>query len=582
MLPLLIAEQLRRHLGACRADVRIPLLRIRVPAKLDELERATTLQAVDGVEPAQSPLEQRIRSQIQLACGAINFEAPGDHEQARLASKRNRKLPEPALLVQELLTQYRDGIVFRVLRGLPASTLVRWERMLRLAVADTHGPERNVSPEFASRLMSMLERQLESRNRLRNEPRARVAVMTALLSHYEAGISVHSIDDFLERYLDPVSLTEIDSAFADARGRIVVDETISESPPQACDVVLSEPSTVAVPTVLPFIVTGVLSRCGVLDTLAVALHAAAAPDDAACFAVAIAYKVGAPPLRGWRRDPATKTLAAAMTGTGEVPTNAHMASFLDRFDETAGVLVATRAARRAKERKDALWLLLDRKAVRGTDVWTLVDVADGRPVAWLRDERACLDFMQSCGNILLLINRPAAKAKVLERLHERDIAWITNTSPDAANRWSRPSAALRLWTNKPDVLCPIAATTVGAFTQRIADSALTQAAFLEQRPLLLPADRYQLRDAELELSSVIASACGEVAARLWADEAHVEPLLTIQRFGDLDGTVKFEDDRVLVTPALGKRYMDLHRNDFFRDVTNVPWLDGRVLQFGGL
>ena len=58
--------------------------------------------------------------------------------------------------------------------------------------------------------------------------------------------------------------------------------------------------------------------------------------------------------------------------------------------------------------------------------------------------------------------------------------------------------------------------------------------------------------------------------------------MTLERLGDLDGSVRFEDERVFVTPALGKRYMDLYRNDFFTDVAGVPWLDGRVLQFGGL
>ena len=254
-----------------------------------------------------------------------------------------------------------------------------------------------------------------------------------------------------------------------------------------------------------------------------------------------------------------------------------MASFLDRFDGTAGVLAATQAARGTTENAT---LLIDKTTIRGIETWALVDVNDSRPLAWHTSEAACLDFLGSFVAARVFVHETAYAPGLFPRLDRLKVPWITNRRPDDSPSM-RPLHGLRLWSNDPNAFEPISATSA-AFGRRIADSALLQEAFLNARPLLLPAENYPLHPAELELSALIAAACGEIAACLWNDEAYVDPLMTLERFGDLDGVVRFEDDRIVVTPALGKRYMDLYRNGYFADVVDVPWLAGRVLQFGGL
>jgi hypothetical protein len=580
MLPLLIANQLRHYIGTRQGSLRIPSLRIRVPATLDELEGATMLQAVHGMQPAQTPLEQRIRRQVEQAIRVLGVERTDDDRRPTAGSARRDQQPDPAVFVEQLLTQFRGGFLFKVLRSWPVPALEGWERMLRLAVADARGPERALSPESTALLLAMLERQFDFRSPLPNSSRTRVALMTALLARYEAGIALRSIDAFVERYLGTAppeaSSRSQPLRAADRAARMPVPPPVHRS-----ETVFAGQREVAVSTVLPFVLTGVLSRSGVLETLTAALNAVEASDDMDCFAAAVAFKVGTRPLRGWRRDEATKTAAAAMSGSGKVPANARIASFLRRFDSTVGVLASTNAARRAAVQTRDIRLLLDRRPVRGVDTWMLIDIADGRPVAWATSESACLDMLACCGNVRLLVNEPACRAALLDELDRRQTPWITNLRPDTARRCDRPSPALQLWTNRPGAFEPLSVTSA-AFGRRVTDAALVQDAFLTDRPLLLPADNFRIYDAELELSALVAAACGDIAAKLWDDEDYVEPLMTLERLGDLDGSVRFEDERVFVTPALGKRYMDLYRNDFFTDVAGVPWLDGRVLQFGGL
>jgi len=57
-----------------------------------------------------------------------------------------------------------------------------------------------------------------------------------------------------------------------------------------------------VASALPFLLLGPLSEMGYLKTLAATMDAANASNLLPLFATALAYKVLAPPARGWRRD----------------------------------------------------------------------------------------------------------------------------------------------------------------------------------------------------------------------------------------------------------------------------------------
>ena len=65
---------------------------------------------------------------------------------------------------------------------------------------------------------------------------------------------------------------------------------------------------------LPFLMLGPLSRLGYLKALTAVLAASNSTDAAPIFATALAYKVAAPPARGWRRDEKAITTASLFAG----------------------------------------------------------------------------------------------------------------------------------------------------------------------------------------------------------------------------------------------------------------------------
>src|SRR5262249_22921139 len=86
-------------------------------------------------------------------------------------------------------------------------------------------------------------------------------------------------------------------------------------------------------------------------------------------------------------------------------------------------------------------------------------------------------------------------------------------------------------------------------------------------------------DRSLTLAAAVA--LGTIAWTLWRARELVAPHLTLARFRDLDARVRFTRDVVRVHLPLGRRYLDLHAHGLLDDVPDVPWFDGRVLQFSG-
>ena len=74
-------------------------------------------------------------------------------------------------------------------------------------------------------------------------------------------------------------------------------------------------------------------------------------------------------------------------------------------------------------------------------------------------------------------------------------------------------------------------------------------------------------------------ALGTIAWMLWRTREAVDPLLALSRFEDLDARVRFSARAVRVAVPLGRRYRDLYDAGLMTDVRDVPWLDGRTLEF---
>jgi len=89
--------------------------------------------------------------------------------------------------------------------------------------------------------------------------------------------------------------------------------------------------------------------------------------------------------------------------------------------------------------------------------------------------------------------------------------------------------------------------------------------------------------AALDETAALAAAMGLglLAWSLWREREPVDPLLALQRLGDLDGTARLTTDALEVRPAVGRRYLDLKAHGLLADIRSVPWLGGRIVRFAG-
>jgi hypothetical protein len=102
---------------------------------------------------------------------------------------------------------------------------------------------------------------------------------------------------------------------------------------------------------------------------------------------------------------------------------------------------------------------------------------------------------------------------------------------------------------------------------------------LELRKAVAPGDGGAL---ETSLALAAGVALADLSWSLWREPTgDTDPLLAIERFGDLSAVVRFTSDEILVKLPLGKRSMDLSRHRRLDDVHGVPWLGGRIVRFSG-
>ena len=180
-----------------------------------------------------------------------------------------------------------------------------------------------------------------------------------------------------------------------------------------------QPRREAVPveSVLPFIVTGILSRRNYFDGLRAALVCSGLLEQAVCFAAALAYKLSPPPNRGWDRSPATRRLAAAMCGLDEPPDNSAMDGFLRRLSTVcapldASLWVGDRAVRTQPG------ILVD-KLDGGR--WAVVDIASSQPLGWCTDPEDVLRVGDLLTDRLWWLALGAAESDVPEALARRGV-----------------------------------------------------------------------------------------------------------------------------------------------------------------
>ena len=571
-LPAWLMQMLAEQLADCAPDVTIQRLHLRIPLQLSELRDLPSHNPAATDAPPQTELAQRVRGQLAAALRDIPRVPPEARQRLppRAEEAAREELP-PTAVLELLIAWQRANELPRMLAAVDFATLQVWARAVLEEL--TH------AIRFGALADHEVSQRVASLELLLTAARPAPDLLAAELAHFIAGLAASPAESATvpppRDVVAPRAPVHDEPAATDAPVPARQRQTTHPAKRRrSLPALQARREPVAVESVLPFIVTGVLARRKYLDGLAAALACTDSLDQAGCFAAALAYKLSAPPNRGWDRSVATRRLAAAMCGLDEPPTNPEMDRFLRTLSTTSRTLDASLwpASRAARRQPGILVEKLD------AQTWAALDIASAQPLGW----------SASCGELLRLddllpgrlwwLAPGAADSEFAEAMRSRGLRGVAQGARPRAAGWL--SAGHSLSTNEPTL------RRHGALLRKTFDEAhavltSTHAELIELRPLVLPARGPTRTVAEFSITLALCSALGEIADTLWRGREPAHPLLAMQRFVDLSGTVSFEEARVMVRPALGRRFMDLSQHGLLRDITAVPWWPGRRVEFAG-
>jgi hypothetical protein len=343
---------------------------------------------------------------------------------------------------------------------------------------------------------------------------------------------------------------------------------------------------------VPFLLLGPLSRIGYLSALAAAFSAATLSNALPLLATALAYKVLAPPSRGWLRTQRTLDAAAVFAllpqpatddrlevlarrlSTQLSPLNGLLATtLLQGHRSNSALLLSSGASPRSPAAPLSPGALLSPGPFSSRLLLSDLDgsflIAAGQDV-WPSLQR----MLQS----IVLVSPEAASSDLLARLDRIGIRFVTPVRP----RGSAPLRALpgrpgeRWWTNDP--LTPAPRLVKAAHELESATQLATDCwqAFGIDRPAI---PRSCAVEFDRALTLAVTTALGSIAWELWHKRETTSPQLALQRFQDLSARIRIDAKAVHVHLPLGRRFWDLLEKDLLNDVRDVPWLGGRVLTF---
>ena len=336
------------------------------------------------------------------------------------------------------------------------------------------------------------------------------------------------------------------------------------------------PTEIDIESALAFLLLGPLHRIGYLDAIPSALEAAGLADSSYLLATALASTVHGPaPLgpRGLPSDQAT----AAFAGVPESVSDAAMVNFARHAEPALVILNAVLARSLTAGHTPGQPLLLTAAPARNGGGLIVADREGIFPVLWIDRPDQAVDAWRASSSPFILVGSSAATPQALTALAAVGIRFIVNVPPTHQERWRR-LIPYRLWTN--DETSPV---------QQLASQALRMPDTIERLDEvvrhLAGAWSVMPRAADSPLARgmtlATAVALGTIAWTLWKDREPPDPLLALERFGDLSARVRIEADRVQVRLPLGRRSADLREHGFLTDIPRVPWLAGRFVEFTG-
>jgi hypothetical protein len=326
-----------------------------------------------------------------------------------------------------------------------------------------------------------------------------------------------------------------------------------------------------VESALPFLLLGPLARVGCLDVIAAAFEAAHAVQDLPLFGISLAYKVLAPPARGWLRSPATIASAAAFGLMPEMPPDAMLFTMVRRVDVSP--LDAVIATTLLEGHQPGTPMLL---AASGSRL-ALFDPDGAFPIGIASDIEPLLGNLSCLLHEIVLVPASAASPKVLAALDAAHISFLTDAPPSHGETWrlvrGRPAET---WWSNDSLSAEERLAALGRRLTPASESAQDFSDAFSVRPSLL---RSMHENYENTLVLVAGLALGSIAWNLWRDREPTAPQLALMRFQDLGARIRVDEASVRVSLPLGRRFGDLHDHGFLNDVSGVPWFGGRLLSF---
>ena len=337
------------------------------------------------------------------------------------------------------------------------------------------------------------------------------------------------------------------------------------------------PSETSVESVLPFLLLNPLEKAGYLKVLAVAFGAAELDELFGAFAAAFAYKVLPAPLKGWQRSTATQQAAAAFAGsTGAVPSQDihQLASHSREFTSALSSQLASELLQDAVGRNS---LFLRKMDSEEAPIY-LGDAKGNFPIALLSSSGDIRQLLMQWEAPTLIVDSSLSDPDFLGELGEGGIQFLIAGLPTRGEN-------LRVIKNKSGD--PFSTNDYGTSSKKLVRMAeqlrdcqqATEQFWIEIADRRLAAPLAKTGDFENALTLAVGVAMAQLAWDLWQDQEETHPLLTLRRFGDFSGTVRFTSKNVHVTVPLGKRAWDLAAHGYLNEIRNVPWLGNRSLTF---
>jgi hypothetical protein len=570
-LPGLLAAELERQWpeGAegevsspLRLDVRVSLGELRqwarrVAREGGAAEAAPSHAAGGGPAPDGDALTAALRRALVAARPAERVAGAVPHVTESPAHTPTHDARARAAALLNVLVAWRAaGTLEATLLALPEPALAAWHRALLECPAGALAVE---------------------------APGASTAAMATVLAPFAARVArVPAPSRQLLRVLAAVELaTAAGVPPTTAAARAGIDEAVPPAPPEpggpragaAASAVsgvrrAAIGTEVRVASALPFLLLRTLQRIGWLGTLDTTFAAADLAEALPALAIGLATKVLPEPERGWRRRPDVLAAAATFAGDAEPRPDADVAGLARVAAPLAPALDAVIRGSLLDGRRAGDPLLY----CAGRAVRLLVEPEGAFVLCHAAEPEAMAARAREAG-APLFIPIEDADAGGLAALDAAGVTFVTPAPPVRGERWrSVPGTrSPRLFTNGGG---PGFRPPPDEVVARVRDTWLA----FDLRPLAGRPDDPAL-DRALALAAAVA--LGTIAWELWRGREATDPLLALERLGDLEGHVRFEEHRVRVRLPLGKRFRDLKDAGLLEDVPAVPWLGFRSVVFAG-